>query len=285
MPNLDLVRKEGLSTFRRLAIGTWRTAYDPSVYGTIQIRMERALAYLEAFRQATGKHATVTHLVAKAAAAALAQTPDANAILRGGQIYLRKRIGIFFQVAMVDEGPDKLDLSGLTLFDLDKKSLGALVDEFQTRVALVRARQDPDLERTRGTMAKLPAIFIHWALRMVSFFAYTLNWDLRLFGVPKDPFGSVMITNIGSLGLDIAYPPLVPYSRVPILLAVGTVHDAPVVDGGSLAIGKIMNLSVTFDHRFIDGVHAARMAKVVRAWLERPEDHFGVVVGAEGQAF
>src|SRR5438270_3423494 len=123
MPNLDLVRKDDLSTFRKLAIGTWRTAYDPSVYGTIQIRMDRALAYLEEFRQSTGKRATVTHLVAKAAAAALSATPDANAILRGGRIYLRQRIGIFFQVAMVDEGPDKLDLSGLTLFDIERKSL------------------------------------------------------------------------------------------------------------------------------------------------------------------
>ena len=32
-----------------------------------------------------------------------------------------------------------------------------------------------------------------------------------------------MITNIGSIGLDQAYVPLVPYSRVPILIALGAV--------------------------------------------------------------
>ena len=41
MPNLDLVRKDDVSTFRKIAIGTWRNAYDPSVYGTMELRMDR----------------------------------------------------------------------------------------------------------------------------------------------------------------------------------------------------------------------------------------------------
>jgi pyruvate/2-oxoglutarate dehydrogenase complex dihydrolipoamide acyltransferase (E2) component len=274
MPNLDLVRKGDLSTFRQLAIGTWRTAYDPSVYGTIEVRMERALDYLARFRRVTGKRLTVTHLVAKAAAAALRTSPEANAILRYNQIYLRKSVGVFFQVAILDGGPDKIDLSGFALDEVDRKSLVEIHDEFQERVALVRARKDPILERTRETMSRVPNLVLGWALRLVSFLAYTLNFDLRLFGVPKDAFGSIMITNVGSLGLDIAYPPLVPYSRVPILLALGCIKDTPVAEGGKLAIGKVMNVSVTFDHRFIDGVHAATMAKVLRSWLEDPHAHF-----------
>ena len=35
MPNLELVRKDDVSSFRKVAIGTWQDAYDPSVYGTI----------------------------------------------------------------------------------------------------------------------------------------------------------------------------------------------------------------------------------------------------------
>ena len=42
MPNLELQRKRDLSTFRRVALGTWRTAYDCSVYGTMEMRMDRA---------------------------------------------------------------------------------------------------------------------------------------------------------------------------------------------------------------------------------------------------
>lgn len=52
MPNLDLVKKQDLSAFRKVAIGTWKTAYGPGVHGTITLRMERALACVEAFRAA-----------------------------------------------------------------------------------------------------------------------------------------------------------------------------------------------------------------------------------------
>jgi pyruvate dehydrogenase E2 component (dihydrolipoamide acetyltransferase) len=82
MPNLELVHKKDITLFRRLDLGTWQTAYDPSVYGTMQIRMDRAMAYIEAFRQKTGIRLTVSHLVARAVAEVLKRMPDANAILR-----------------------------------------------------------------------------------------------------------------------------------------------------------------------------------------------------------
>jgi len=97
MPNIDLIHKKDITPFRRLAIGTWQTAYDPSVYGKMQIKMDRATAYMEAFRRTTGVRLTVSHLVARAAAEALKRMPEANAILRFNRLYLRKRIGIFFK--------------------------------------------------------------------------------------------------------------------------------------------------------------------------------------------
>ena len=60
MPNLALQKKKHVSSFRKVAIGTWSTAYDPSVYGTLTVRMEKALLYRDEFRAATGKHITVT---------------------------------------------------------------------------------------------------------------------------------------------------------------------------------------------------------------------------------
>ncbi len=72
------------------------------------------------------------------------------------------------------------------------------------------------------------------------------------------------------LGLDVAFAPLVPYSGVPLLLAAGAVQDEPIVVDGELAVGKMMNLCDTFHHRFIDGVHAARLSRTIRRWIEDP---------------
>ena len=274
MPNLDLVPKKDVSSFRKVAIGTWRTVGDPSVYGTMDLRMDDAMRYLADFRQKTGKKLTISHMMAKAVAAVLQECPDANAILRWNRVYLRKNIGVFFQVVMTDEGPGKVDLSGATLYDVEKKSLVEIYDEFNAKVEAVRARKDPALEKTRGTFLKIPYFMLNFVLRVIGFLSYTLNWDLRKLGIPKDPFGSVMITNIGSLGLDTAYVPLVPYSRVPILLAVGAVKEAPVVENGQIKVGKVMSVNATFDHRFIDGFHAATMSKILREWFENPYEHF-----------
>ncbi len=270
MPNLELVRKDDVSSFRKIAIGTWQTAYDPSVYGTMELRMDEAMRYIADFRAKTGRKLTVSHLVAKAAAMVLKECPDANAILRWNRVYVRKRIGIFFQVVMTDQGEGKVDLSGATLYDVEKKSLVEIYDEFNDKVEKVRARKDPALEKTRGTFLGIPYLLLNPILKLISFLSYTLNLDLTRVGIPNDPFGSMMVTNIGSLGLDVGYVPLVPYSRVPILLATGAVKEKPIVEDGKVTVAKMMAVNATFDHRFIDGFHASVLARTVREMLEDP---------------
>jgi pyruvate dehydrogenase E2 component (dihydrolipoamide acetyltransferase) len=264
MPNVDLEPVKRVPAFRKIAVGTWATTYDPQVYGTVAIRMERAIQFIEEFRQRTGKRLTVTHLVAKAVGVAFQRMPDANAMLRFGRIYPRKVIAVFLQVAMTDPATGKPDLSGTTLHGVDKMSLEEIVDATEKSVKLVRADQDKALAKSRKLFSAVPGFVLHRLLRFFSFLIYSLNLDLSWLGVPKDGFGSVMVTNIGSLGLEIAYAPLVPWSRVPMVLTVGKVNDEPVVENGAVVPGKVMRLSATFDHRFIDGVHAAVLAKCMQ---------------------
>ena len=275
MPNLNLEKKQDLSSFRRIAIGTWRTAYDPSVYGQLRLRADRMLRYIEEFRARTGKRLTITHVMAKAVAMVMHEMPDANAVLRFNRIYLRKDIGVFFQVAMEDPVNKQIDLSGATIFDAHQKTLEQIVDEFEAKVQKVRAGKDKELEGTRSTFKKIPFLFLNTFLDLLSLFSFTLNLDLRFLGIPKDPFGSAMVTNVGSLGLEEAYVPLVPYSKVPLLVAVGNVLDEAVVEGDRVVPGKVLRACATFDHRVLDGMHAAHMSKVMKKIFEDPETWLG----------
>jgi len=209
MGNLALRKKKDVSAFRKMAIGTWQNAYDPSVYGKLTVRMEQALDYVAQFRAATGKRLTVTHMMAKAAAAVLEKMPDANAILRWNRIYTRERIGVFFQVVLEDEKTGEIDLSGTVIYDTDKKNLEQIVDEFSTRVNRVRKGKDKKLQGSRNMFRRVPYFFLNRLFKIMSYLSYTLNLDLRWAGVPRDPFGSLMITNIGSIGLREAYVPTV----------------------------------------------------------------------------
>ncbi len=274
MAHLDLIPKSDISSFRKLAIGSWQTAYDPTVYGTLAVRMEKSLAYIEKFRQVHGVKLTVTHLVAKAVAEALAKCPDANAILRFNKIYLRKTVTLSVLVVQTDQGDGKVDLTAAKIDDADKKTLLDMAKEMQAAIDKVRLRKDQALEKSKGTIHAMPHFFMNAFMKLLSFFMYTLNLDLSFAGMPRDPFGGATITNVGSLGLDVAYVPLVPYTRVPIFVAPGAVSDEPVVQDGQVIPGKLMRINASFDHRFIDGFHASVLSKTMRQMLENPFEHF-----------
>jgi pyruvate dehydrogenase E2 component (dihydrolipoamide acetyltransferase) len=274
MPNLSLVKKTEISSFRKIAIGTWKTAYDPSVYGTMTVRMEKALEYIERFKQVHGKRLTVTHLLTKACAEALKACPDVNAVLRFNQIYLRRGVTISVLVVQTDEGDGKVDLAAAKIEHADQKTLLEIADEMQATIDRVRARKDQAMESGKGTISKIPFLLMNTFLNLVGFLMYTLNLDLSALGLPRDPFGALTVTNVGSLGLDTAYVPLSPYTNVPIFVAPGVVKEAPVVEDGKVVPGKVMNLNATFDHRFIDGYHVSVMSKTLHKAFEDPFEFF-----------
>ncbi len=277
MAHLELELKKDVASFRKLAIGTWQTAYDPNVYGSLTVRMEKALQYIEEFRQATGRRLTVTHLLTKACAAALKACPDANAIIRFNKIYLRKRVNISVLVVQPDQGQGKVDLTAAKIEDADQKTLLQVADEMQATIDRVRARKDKALESGKSTVGRIPFMLMNVFLKLLHFFMYTLNINLEFAGMPRDAFGGLTITNVGSLGLDVAFVPLVPYTAVPIFVTPGVIKDEPVVEDGKVVPGRVMTISATFDHRFIDGYHAGILAKTVRQFLEHPYEALGPI--------
>ena len=55
------------------------------------------------------------------------------------------------------------------------------------------------------------------------------------------------------------------------ILAVGAVRDAAVVRAGALAVGQLMELTLSCDHRVVDGAAGAAFLATLRGLLERPE--------------
>ena len=84
--------------------------------------------------------------------------------------------------------------------------------------------------------------------------------------------GTFSITNLGMLGVD-SFTPIINPPQVAIL-GVNRMVKKPFVDEetGELKIGTFMNLSLTFDHRAVDGAPAARFLQRVKYYLEHPEE-------------
>ncbi len=277
MANVSLRGLLPLSPARRLALGTWGHPSDPSVYGTLRLRAEPIEAWMAAARAASGRRITLTPLVLKALAQCLSEHPEVNARLRFNGIHLRQQVSIFVHVALEDPITGQLDLSGVTVHDADQKALATLLDEIDLRIAKVRAGTDAELARGRDTFRWLPVPLVRPLVQLLKLLSVELNLDLRFMGVARDPFGSLLLTNVGALGLDEAWAPLVGYSGVPLVVALGAAHDAAIVEDGEVVPARILPLYATFDHRILDGAHAARLTRTLKrlfadpaAWLGDP---------------
>jgi len=79
---------------------------------------------------------------------------------------------------------------------------------------------------------------------------------------------TITLTSLGALG-GIVSTPVINYPEVAIV-GVNRVVERPVVQDGAIVVRKMMNLSSSFDHRVVDGMHAAEFIQCVRAYLECP---------------
>jgi len=80
--------------------------------------------------------------------------------------------------------------------------------------------------------------------------------------------GTITITNVGVFGVDGGTPILTPGEAA--ILAFGQVRDAPWVVGGQLAVRAVCTLSLSFDHRIIDGELGSAVLRDVGSMLEDP---------------
>jgi pyruvate dehydrogenase E2 component (dihydrolipoamide acetyltransferase) len=131
------------------------------------------------------------------------------------------------------------------------------------------------LDRTKKLFDLLPPSVMGPMLRLVARLQYDFNLDLTALGIPNDPFGSAIVTSVGVLGISEAFPPLLTFTRVPAILAVGAVEDKPGVRDGQVVVVPTMRMAATFDHRVIDGFQAGKLAKTFKEIMHHPESHYG----------
>jgi len=80
--------------------------------------------------------------------------------------------------------------------------------------------------------------------------------------------GTITITNVGVFGVDTGTPIITPGEAA--ILAFGQIKDAPWVMDGQLAVRKVCTLSLSFDHRIVDGDTGSAVLRDVGAMLTDP---------------
>jgi 2-oxoisovalerate dehydrogenase E2 component (dihydrolipoyl transacylase) len=83
---------------------------------------------------------------------------------------------------------------------------------------------------------------------------------------------TITVTSLGKLG-GIASTPVINAPEVAIV-GLNKAVERPVVRDGVVVVRRIMNLSSSFDHRFVDGYDAAAMIQALKDLLEHPATIF-----------
>ncbi|WP_432969504.1 2-oxo acid dehydrogenase subunit E2 [Dactylosporangium sp. CA-233914] len=223
-------------------------AFAP-VFLDTDIDMTAVRAHRSAARTA-GEHFSVVAYILQVAGRVLAAHPEANAAVHGRKM------------ARYPEVSGKLTLDK----ELDGRRvvLACVLRDLDT-ATLPRIQQQIDHHR-RGDPHDMPEFA---AVRRL----HRAPWPLAaaVFRLGFRPlrrraalFGTFAVTSLGHRPVDGFYS----VGGTAITLGVGQIADRPVAVDGRVAVAPVMRLSLTFDHRVIDGAEAADILAEIKHGLE-----------------
>jgi pyruvate/2-oxoglutarate dehydrogenase complex dihydrolipoamide acyltransferase (E2) component len=273
--NIALGQKQDLTSYRKIAIASWRHPRDPNTYAMLDLPVEPALEFLKTYPSETPL--TLTHFVAKIAAHCLNKYAELNHVLRLGNLYERKQVDIFITTLL--KGSKGKDLSGFVIRNVNQKPIAEIASASKIQADDLRYNRDKENLKVQQIVNPLPSWLLRPLLRIQEFLQFTLNLSMPWLGLAKDRFGSAMITNIGALGIEHAFIPLSPYSRCPLLVGIGKPRKMPIVKDDQVVVAKAVIISFTFDHRYADGAHGSHLMRRFKKVFTAPSAYPAVFEG------
>ena len=170
---------------------------------------------------------TLTDLLVRAVALALARVPLANSAWAGDAVRVFETVDVAVAVAT------PAGLVTPVVRDAGAKALGAVAAELRDLTARARAGRLQPSEYGGGTFT---------------------------------------ISNLGMYGVSRLYPILNPPQSC--ILGIGAVESRPVVRDGEVRAGRTMAVTLSADHRAIDGATGATFLRELRAIIEHPDPIF-----------
>lgn len=267
--------KVPFSVWRKIAMATWKPRTDPIIWATLDVDAERLLGYIEDVRAATGQHVTPMDLVGRASGKVFEALPGLNGRVVFGNFLPSPTIDAFFVVSMRTDpttGAESVgtDLSGTVVRRVNEKTPWEIAAEIAERANRIRHDRDPSFKQAKSVAKALPPMLLGPLMDVIAFVTEDLQLPLPPLGMEARPYGSTLISNIGTYGLDSAAAPWPTFCHVPIGILMGAVSDKVVARDGKPVVRPMLPLTIGLDHRFVDGYQAATMSRVFREYLADP---------------
>lgn len=250
------------TAWRRTASTIYQKPNDSKIVGSVEFDVTDLHAFIQQKRR-DGLKLTPTHIFTVATARAIAEKiPEMNSFIRRGKVELHPQID-----AMVSVLLPKGQMGSVKLENVDQLSLETAVEQLRTKIKTARQQQD-ESQKLKNGLGNIPWPFRTWVYRLI--YLLTIRWGISLPGLSTHRFGSFVVSNIGSLGLDVGYPALFPVANVPFVLILGGSQEKPWVVDGEIKIRTIMKVAIAMDHRMLDASHGGQLFAYLKRIVKQP---------------
>ena len=255
------------NAWRLVATAIYRKPEDSKIFGTVELDVTELEIFVNKKRQ-EGLKITLMHPLILFVARALKQeVPQLNCYVRRGRIVPRKQIDAMVSVLQRDGE----QLGSVKVPNADTLTLAALADILTRDVQQTRKGTEKGASNQKSFLAVLPWPFRGWFVRLLRIMVIEWGIYLPFPGFRSDSFGSFVFSNVGSIGIDIAYPALMPVSNLAMVLTMGSVQTKPAVVDGQIVPRRLMVLNAALDHRVVDASHGGKLFRYLKKAIKNPE--------------
>lgn len=253
--------------WRVTAAAIYTTPTDSRVYGTLDIDVTDAKRFLDE-KRGDGVKITMTHLATVVLARAVAfDVPEMNCFIRRGRMVGRKRIDVTVPVAMGGgEG-----VSAILVKDAHARTVTSIAEEIRASAEDNRAGKESKTMQNKYLLNRIPWPLRRPVFRFLKWITVDMGIKIKSLGLSADSFGSFVVSDIGSFGLNTGMTSLMPVAKVPAVIVLGKIEDKPVVRKGQIEIRTMLPLTGTFDHRIVDGLQIGKLARGIKRNFRKPE--------------
>ena len=251
--------------WRKVASAIYKKPTDGKIFGSVEVDVTDLEAFITKKRK-EGLKITLTHIFTLIVARALKEIPELNCYVRRGNIIHRKQIDAMISVLIGDN-----EMSSVRIEKADQLNLSQLEEKLTEGIQSARNGSENKTMQMKGVIGKIPWPLRTWIFNLLK--TITIKWGISLpsIGLTSKNFGSFVITNIGSIGLDSGFPALFPISNVSFVFVMGGVSKKPVVVDDEIVIRRMITLSSAMDHRLVDAVHGGKLFRFIKQMVREPE--------------
>lgn len=262
------MKDENLNTnWRTVASAIYKKPTDSKIFGSAEVDVTDLEAYINR-KRAEGLKVTLTHIFTLAVARAACTTvPEINSFIRRGSAVMRN--GMSASVSVLLHGGQ---LGSVIVKDIDKMTLKEVVETINEEVKKSRKGSERTTMRMKSLLASIPWPFRGWIMNFLKMIVISWGIPIPALGLDDHSFGSYVVSNIGSLGLDMGYPALFPVSNCSLVLIQGGVSLKPWVVNGEIVPRRILSLGAAMDHRVLDGSHGGKLFLYLKYIVKHPEE-------------